>query len=77
MRKLLLACALVALAVPAQARERWSEAQAKDWYAQQKWLVGSNYIPADAINQLEMWQAASFDPAQIDKELGWAQGASA
>jgi len=75
MKKLLLACALVALALPAQARERWTQGQAKDWYAQQKWLVGSNYIPADAINQLEMWQAESFNPAQIDKELGWAQGA--
>jgi hypothetical protein len=75
MRKLLLACALVALAVPASARERWTQVQAKDWYAQQKWLVGSNYIPVDAINQLEMWQAGSFDPAQIDKELGWAQSA--
>ena len=73
MKKLLLVCAFVALAVPAQARERWTDNQAKDWYAQQKWLVGSNYIPADAINQLEMWQAASFNPAQIDKELGWAQ----
>jgi len=79
MKKLLLIGALLALAVPAQnlpaeARERWTQAQAKDWYAQQKWLVGSNYIPADAINQLEMWQEASFDPVQIDKELGWAQG---
>ena len=79
MKKLLLIGALLALAVPAQnlraeARERWTQAQAKDWYARQKWLVGSNYIPADAINQLEMWQEASFDPAQIDKELGWAQG---
>jgi hypothetical protein len=74
MKTLLLACAFLALAVPAQARERWSDSQARDWYAHQKWLVGSNYIPADAINQLEMWQAASFDPAQIDKELGWAQG---
>jgi hypothetical protein len=53
---------------------RWSSAEANAWYAKQPWPVGSNYIPADAINQLEMWQAASFDPAQIDKELGWAQG---
>ncbi len=35
---------------------------------------GSNYIPANAINELEMWQAETFDPAQIDKELGWAEG---
>jgi hypothetical protein len=78
MKKLILISALLALAMPAQnlpteARERWTQAQAKDWYAQQKWLVGSNYIPADAINQLEMWQEASFDAAQIDKEMGWAQ----
>jgi hypothetical protein len=36
--------------------------------------VGSNYIPATAINELEMWQAETFDPATIDKELGWAEG---
>lgn len=52
---------------------RWSQAQANAWYERQPWLVGSNYIPANAINQLEMWQAASFDPEQIDRELQWAQ----
>jgi len=36
-------------------------------------LVGSNYIPANAINELEMWQADSFDPKRIDLELGWAE----
>jgi hypothetical protein len=74
MKKLLLTCALVAISASAQARDLWTKTQANAWYAQQKWLVGSNYIPASAINQLEMWQAASFDPARIDKELGWAQG---
>ena len=73
MRKLFLTCALVLLSASAQARAVWTPGQANAWYAKQKWLVGSNYIPADAINQLEMWQEASFDPAQIDKELGWAQ----
>ncbi len=53
---------------------RWSADKANTWYAQQRWLIGSNYIPADAINQLEMWQADTFNPAQIDKELGWAEG---
>ena len=74
MRTLFLLCALLALATPAGARDVWTRDQANAWYAQQKWLVGSNYIPADAINQLEMWQEASFNPAEIDKELGWAQG---
>jgi len=54
--------------------ERWSEKAANDWYRKQPWLVGSNYIPGTAINQLEMWQADSFDPATIDRELGWAEG---
>ena len=53
---------------------RWSEAKANEWYAKQPWLVGSNYIPANAINELEMWQAETFDPNTIDKELGWAEG---
>jgi hypothetical protein len=52
---------------------RWSEEKAAAWYQQQPWLVGSDFIPADAINQLEMWQADSFDPQEIDKELGWAE----
>jgi Cellulase (glycosyl hydrolase family 5) len=59
---------------PAMARERWNADQANDWYAKQKWPVGSNYIPANAINQLEMWQADTFDPQRIDLELGWAEG---
>lgn len=52
---------------------RWTDKTASDWYEQQPWLVGSNYIPATAINELEMWQATSFDPQRIDKELGWAE----
>jgi len=74
MKKMLLTCALMLLSASAQAREVWTKDQANQWYGKQKWLVGSNYIPADAINQLEMWQEGSFNPAQIDKELGWAQG---
>jgi endo-1,4-beta-mannosidase len=51
----------------------WTAEKANAWYAEHKWLTGANYIPANAINQLEMWQAETFDPATIDKELGWAQ----
>ncbi len=53
---------------------RWSAEQANTWYARQPWLVGCNYIPSTAINQLEMWQADTFDPDAIDRELGWAAG---
>src|SRR6218665_3964146 len=51
----------------------WSKEKANEWYKNQPWLVGANYIPATAINQLEMWQADTFDPTTIDKELAWAE----
>jgi len=63
-----------AMSLSAQSPQRWFEDKANTWYQQQPWLVGANYIPATAINQLEMWQADTFDPKQIDKELGWAEG---
>ena len=82
---LLLSLLLPALPIAAQApdsaartaaiagvSDRWSVERANAWYQQQPWLVGSNYIPANAINQLEMFQAETFDPARIDRELGWA-----
>lgn len=50
----------------------WSAKRANDWYARQPWLVGCNYTPSTAINQLEMWQADTFDPETIERELGWA-----
>lgn len=53
-------------------RNVWTKEQAQNWYKQQPWLVGCNYAPASAINQLEMWQAETFDTATINKELGWA-----
>ncbi len=52
---------------------RWTADAANSWYAKEPWLVGSNYLPSDAVNELEMWQADTFDPARIDTELGWAQ----
>jgi len=52
---------------------KWSESKAREWYGRQPWLVGANYIPATAINELEMWQADSFDAKRIDLELTWAQ----
>ncbi len=67
----LIATVLSATAFPQSSR--WSEQKANDWYAHQPWLVGSNYVPKSAINELEMWQEATFDPTQIDKELGWAE----
>lgn len=51
---------------------RWSEEKAWEWYNQQGWIVGCNFSPSSAINQLEMWQAETFDPTTIDRELSWA-----
>ena len=74
MGKLLLAALAATTSVlsvgTADARPRWTETRAKAWYASQPWLVGANYTPASAINQLEMWQAATWDPKRIDHELG-------
>jgi hypothetical protein len=62
-----------ALAPDAAARERWSPEEARRWDERTPWLVGANYVPAYAVNQLEMWQADTFDPRAIDRELGWAE----
>ncbi|HSU18365.1 MAG TPA: cellulase family glycosylhydrolase [Acidobacteriaceae bacterium] len=61
-------------ACAAQKDGRWTEQHANSWYQQQRWIVGANFVPSDAVNEFEMWQAATFDPAEIDRELGWAQG---
>ena len=83
MRYLLMGLILGAwLAMPARAEQsraketgqvnRWSREKANKWYAAQPWLVGCNFTPSTAINQLEMWQEPTFDPTAIDRELGWA-----
>lgn len=56
-----------------QVAKPWSIEKANAWYAENKWITGANFLPSTAINQLEMWQADSFDPATIDRELGWAR----
>ena len=46
-------------------RARWTEAEAEAWYAAQPWLVGANFVPSTAINQLEMWQPETYDEATV------------
>jgi len=67
-------CLLFTCSLFAQQQRRWTEAEARQWYAREAWPVGPNYIPSTASNQLEMWQAATFDPTTIDRELGLAEG---
>jgi hypothetical protein len=54
-------------------RDVWTTEQANTWYQQWGWLRGADFIPSSAINQLEMWQAETFDTTTIDRELGWAE----
>jgi len=63
----LLFTALVATA------QQWTKEQATNWYNNQPWLTGCNFVPSTACNQLEMWQAATFDSVTIDRELGYAE----
>ncbi len=72
-RILTLAVVLCAFAGGIAAQQKWTAQKANDWYKNQPFLVGSNFNPANAINELEMWQAETFDPQRIDLELGWAE----
>ncbi|RYZ83253.1 MAG: 1,4-beta-xylanase, partial [Proteobacteria bacterium] len=39
------------------AKVQWTSDASRAWSEKQPWQVGANYIPAYAVNQLEMWQA--------------------
>src|SRR5579862_1216941 len=66
----MVASASYAAEIPVQ---RWSEARAVAWKQKTGWLVGCDFLPSTAVNQLEMFQADSFDLPTVDRELGWAQ----
>ncbi|GLP74834.1 hypothetical protein TUM20983_19440 [Mycobacterium antarcticum] len=72
---LLLAAGAALTRVPRAAAEAgpWSADRANNWYQSQGWLVGANYIPATAVNQIEMFQPGTFDPRRIDAELAVAR----
>ena len=52
----------------------WDLNRARAWQQSSDWLLGSNFVPSNAINQLEMWQEETFSPDLIDRELGWLAG---
>ena len=58
--------------VDVRPRARWSTDRAQSWADSTGWLLGCNFTPSTAGNQLELWQEATFDPTAIDRELGWA-----
>lgn len=51
----------------------WSADKALDWYSKHGWLVGCNFLPSSSINQIEMFQANTFDITEIRRELSWAK----
>ena len=51
---------------------RWTPGEARRWAGRAGWLVGANFVPSTAVNQLEMFQDATWDPATVDRELRWA-----
>jgi hypothetical protein len=73
MKKISILLILVLLSFSTWSQKIWSIDQATQWYNQQPWLVGCNFIPSTAINELEMWQADTWDAKTIDRELGWAE----
>ncbi|MFI5153022.1 MAG: glycoside hydrolase family 2 TIM barrel-domain containing protein [Chitinophagales bacterium] len=74
MKKIILLAGFLVLFNLAFTQPIWTAEKANGWYKSQPWSVGCNFIPSTAINELEMWQAESFDRATIDRELGWAHG---
>lgn len=76
MRKILtligLACLFTACSSPdKKVNLQWSTQKANEWFANEKWPVGTNFTPSTAINTIEMWDAETYDSVTIDKELGW------
>lgn len=81
-KKIILAIALLVViscadkktkeAAPIPQAQRWTADKAFQWYNNQPWLIGTNFNPSTAINQLEFWQEATFDPETIERELKWS-----
>jgi len=74
---LMLLASAPAMALASDAAEgpspRWPKTQAWEWYGRVAPIRGVNYVPSTAVNMLEWWQAETFDPATIDRELKWAR----
>ena len=55
-------------------RNQWSAERANEWFASIPLPFGCNFLPSTAVNSTEMWQADTFDPATIERELRLAAG---
>jgi hypothetical protein len=52
----------------------WTLQAVADWQQRVGWLVGCNYAPAYAANQIEFWSGDMFDAVAITRELADAAG---
>lgn len=41
-------------------QERWTETEAREWFARQPWRVGANYLPSHCGNVLDFWNPDTF-----------------
>ena len=57
------------LIASAQLEGQWSIEKINAWYADVGIIKGCNYLPATAVNDIDMWQESSFDPETIKAEL--------
>jgi hypothetical protein len=73
MKRIVLVISLFANAVAVAQTPQWTPSAATDWYSRQPWIIGSNYIQSNTVNQIEMWQQDTFDGDRIDLELSWAE----
>lgn len=75
MKKIFLLCTalLITNLILGQGNGQWSVKKANKWYKKQAWILGCNYVPSTSVNDVEFWQAETFDPETIDRELGWAE----
>ncbi len=64
---------LLIISVNAQPKSKWTVEKANSWYAKQGWIVGCNFTPSTAVNQIEMWHKDTYDATTIDRELVWAK----
>jgi len=83
---LLLLCHVTAVAQSTAQAERWTQQRANEWHKKQSWLVGCNYNPANAINELVLFDSVWDPNPQLGKQRapkpgvhnsGWMQSPGA
>lgn len=56
------------------AQTRWTVEEAKAWGEKNPWYCGFNYVPSNAMNDVEIWDKRTFSPKVIQREFALAKG---